>query len=208
MKTSVYAILFAAFLFASCTTSRITNSWKAEEQPTTHFKKILVLGLLRETDRNFQMKMENHMVDDLKEKGIVAVSALQEMGPKTFEGLTETQALEKIKNSGFDAVLTIVMLDKEKERRYIPGHTYYSPFGWYYNRFWGYYGTMYHRIYEPGYYVSSTKYFWESNLYDMNSQKLVYSVQSETFDPSSSETLGHEYGQMIINDMIEKGILK
>ncbi|MFZ9661869.1 MAG: hypothetical protein ACO29O_08325 [Chitinophagaceae bacterium] len=208
MRTSIYAILFAIFFLTACATSRITNSWKSEDQPTTVFKKLLILGLLRDKDRNFQMKMENHMVDDLKEKGIQAISAMQEFGPKTFEGQDEVQALEKIKNNGFDAVLTIVMLDKEKERRYVPGHIYYSPFGWHYNRFWGYYGTMYHRIYEPGYYVSSTKYFWESNLYDMNSQKLVYSVQSESFDPATSEALGHEYGQMIINDMVNKGILK
>lgn len=208
MRAPMYAIFLAVILMGSCTTSRITSSWKSEDQPASTFKKVLILGLLRESDRNFQMKMENHMVDDLREKGILAVSALHEFGPKTFEGLDEAKALEKIKNSGFEAVLTIVMLDKEKERRYVPGHIYYSPFGWHYNRFWGYYGTMYHRIYEPGYYVSSTKYFWESNLYDMNSQKLVYSVQSESFDPSSSETLGHEYGQMIINDMVEKGVLK
>jgi hypothetical protein len=107
-----------------------------------------------------------------------------------------------------EAVLTVVLLDKEKERKYVPGNTFYSPYGYYYNRFWGYRTTLYRRIYEPGYYVTDTKYFWESNLYDMNDQKLVYSVQTQSFDPGNSESLGHEYGQLIINDMVKSNVIR
>ena len=77
----------------------------------------------------------------------------------------------------------------------MPGNIYYSPYGYYYNRFWGYRTVLSRRIYEPGYYITDTKYFWESNLYDMSTQKLVYSVQTQSFDPANSESMGHEYGQ-------------
>jgi hypothetical protein len=130
-----------------------------------------------------------------------------EYGPKAFDNMTEEAAIEKLKNSGIDAVLTVVLLDKEKEKRYHPGYAYYSPYGFYYNRFWGYRTTLYRRIYEPGYYVSNTKYFWESNFYDMNTQKLVYSVQTQSFDPASSESLAHEYGQLIVKDMVKNKVL-
>jgi hypothetical protein len=66
---------------------------------------------------------------------------------------------------------------------------------------------LYNRIYEPGYYVVDTKDFWESNLYDMPTQKLVYSVQTQSFDPGSSESLGHGYGQLIVKDMVKNHIL-
>jgi hypothetical protein len=35
----------------------------------------------------------------------------------------------------------------------------------------------------------------------------VYSVQTQSFDPGSSESLGHEYGQLIVKDMVKKNIL-
>ena len=55
---------------------------------------------------------------------------------KSFEKMEEQAAIEKIKNTGVDAVITIVLLDKKKERKYIPGNIYYSPYSYYYNNFW------------------------------------------------------------------------
>lgn len=168
----------------------------------------MVLGLIREKDRAIQEKMENHLVGDLQLLGYNAVSSLKEYGPKAFEGMTEQEAINKLKSSGVDAVITIVLLDKQKERYYVPGRLYYSPYGYYYNRFWGYRGTLYQRIYEPGYYVTDTKYFWESNLYDMKTQELVYSVQTESFDPVNTESQAHEYGKMIVKDMMKKKVVQ
>ncbi len=195
------------WMAAGCSTSQITSSWKAENTVPVKYNKVLVLGLIREADRSMQENMENHMVGDLSDLGYTAVSSLQEFGPKAFDNMDETTALDKLKNSGVDAVITIVLLDKQKERRYVPGNLYYSPYGYYYNRFWGYRTTLYNRIYEPGYYVTNTRYFWESNLYDMRTQKLVYSVQTQSFDPANSESLGHEYGKMIVQDMVKKNVM-
>lgn len=190
-----------------CSTSKITATWKAENAVTREYNKILVLGLIREADRTIQENMEDHLVDDLKELGYNAVSSLKEYGPKFFDKMDEEAAISKLKNSGIDAVITIVLLDKERERKYVPRTIYYSPYGYYYNHFWGYRTTLYNRIYEPGYYVTDTKYFWESNLYDMGTQKLVYSVQTQSFDPSNSASMAHEYGKMIVKNMVKENIL-
>lgn len=194
-------------MLLSCSTSRITSTWKAENVQAKKYNKILVLGLIRESDRSIREKMEQHLLGDLKEHGYNAICACEEFGPKTFENMAEKEAIAKLGNSGIDAVLTIVLLDKTKERYYVPGRIYYSPYYNYHNRFWGYYTTMYDRIYSPGYYEVSTKYFWESNLYDMDSKQLVYSVQTQSFDPSSSEILAHEYGKLIVNSMVKNKVL-
>jgi hypothetical protein len=191
-----------------CTTSKITTTWKADNIIPPKFKKIMVLSLIREADRSIQQKMENHFVGDLKELGYDAVSSLQEYGPKAFDKMTEEEAISKLKSGGVDAVITIVLLDKIRERNYIPNRINNSPYGYYQNRFWGYQGTLYNRIYEPGYYVIDTKYFWEGNLYEMNTQKLIYSVQTQSFDPANSEVLGHEYGKMIVKRMVNDLVLQ
>ena len=187
--------------------SKITTSWKAESATPQKYDKILVLGLINEPDRTIREKMEEHIVGDLKDKGYNAVCACNEFNPKEFENLSEKQALDKLGNSGIDAVLTIVLLDKEREKYYVPGRVYYSPYAAYQGRFWGYYTTMYGRVYEPGYYAVDTKYFWESNFYSLGDKKLLYSAQSRSFDPGSAKVLAHSYGQMIVNDMTKQNIL-
>lgn len=209
MKNIVWAG-FAMFMMAvSCTpTSKITSTWKAENVQHTDYKKILVLGLVNIPDRTIREKMEEHLVENLKGLGYNAVCACEEFNPKAFDNMTEEAAINKLTNSGIDAVLTIVLLDKQKERKYVPGNIYYSPYGYYYNRFWGYRGTIYHRIHEPGYYVSNTNYFWESNLYDMATQQLVYSVQTQSFNPDNADALGSEYGKLIVNNMVKNNIFQ
>lgn len=202
------AALSLVFGFWSCgPSSYITSSWKANNVQPRKFNKIVVLGLVREVDRSVREQMEQHMAADLRDKGLNAVCSCEEFNPKAFEGLTEEQAISKLQGSGVDAVLTIVLLDKTQERYYVPGQVYYSPYVVYQRRFWGYYQTMYTRVYSPGYYVDNTRYFWESNLYDLATNTLLYSAQSRSFDPVSAENLGHEYGQMIAKDLVNKKVL-
>ena len=166
----------------------------------------MVLGLIRQADRTLREKMEEHLVGDLRDLGYNAISAMSVFGPKAFRRMSEDSVINNIKDVGADAVITIVLLDKSKERRYVPAQMRYYNRG-YDNRFWGYYTIMYDRIYSPGYYVTDTRYFWESNFYDMASRQLLYSVQTQSFSPSSSEELGHEYGKMIVKDMVKKRVL-
>ena len=208
MKKSYWIAIALMIIAAGCSNSKITSTWKDYNLTGKNYQKIMVLGLIRESDRTMQQNMENHLVDDLQQRGYTAISSLRQYGPKAFDKMDEDVAIGKIKNTGIDAVITIVLLDKKKERKYIPGNIYYSPYGYYYNHFWGYRSTLFNRIYEPGYYVTDTKYFWESNLYDMSSQKLVYSVQTESFAPSNSEIMGHEYGQIILKNMLENNVIK
>ncbi len=209
----VYKIAFVALFFiVGCNTSKITSSWKAENVQPREYKKILVLGLINEPDRTVREQMEEHIMGDLRDLGYDAVCSCDEFNPKAFENMKEQEALAKLNNSGIDAVLTVVLLDMQKESHYEPGRVsggvYHAPYGDHPNRFWGYYNNMYGRVYSKGYYVTNTKYFWESNFYDLsNGTALLYSVQSRSFDPSSVGSLSHEYGQMIVKDMVKNKIL-
>jgi hypothetical protein len=207
MKKIKLISIALVLMATSCTTQRITTTWKTDQQPIRAFDKVMVLGLIVDTDRSIQENMENHFVDDLRALGYNAVSSLKEFGPKAFDKMTEEAAIDKLKNSSIDAVITIVLLDKQRERSYVPSDIYHSPFGYYNNYFWGYRSTLYRRIYSPGYYVIDTQYFWESNLFDMSDQKLLYSAQTQSFDPINSESMGHRYGKMIVKDMIKQQIL-
>ena len=182
---NIFLITTLLILISSCSEVRVTHSWKSIETQPAKFSKILIVGLLKNSDRELRAQMENHLQGDLEELGYTAVTSIREYGPKSFENMKEDDVMNKIENGGIDAILSVVLLDRQRERYYVPGRVFYSPYYMRYNHFWGYYGVMYDRIYSPGYYQTSTKYFWESNLYDLKTKKLLYSVQTESFDSDS-----------------------
>jgi hypothetical protein len=208
MKNSYWPVLLPLLFALSCNSSRITSSWKNSQMSAGPFHKILVVSLVSEPEYGMKQIMEKHLVEDLKSKGLEAISAFDLYGPHAFDGLSEKAVIDNIRNSGVDAILTIVLLDKERERYYVPGRVQFTPYIVYHRHFWGYYSTINSRIYTPGYYVSNTHYFWESNLYEASGGNLIYSAQTKSFDPSSTETLSHEYGQLIIADLMKYQLLR
>jgi hypothetical protein len=148
------------------------------------------------------MQMEGFLVDELKTKGYVAMSSYSLYGPKMFSNTSEEATLTRLRNSQIDEVLTITLLDKTKVRRFQPGFSYYP-----YSPFWGYYNYMYGQVYSPAYVQDNTRFFWESNLYDVNTKNLLYSVQSESFNPSSAGDMGKAYSSVVVKNMIRKKVL-
>jgi hypothetical protein len=207
MKRISLLLTVVLILLAGCTTSKITSSWKSPDAKNQYYKRILVLGLINEPDRQVREKMEQNVMTQLRSLGYEAMCSCEEFGPKTFENMNEQEALDKLQNSGIDAVLTIVLLDKQKERYYVPGKVNYTPYVMYQNRFYGYYRTMYTRVYDPGYFVENTKYFWESNFYSLDKKELIYSSQSQSFNPGDMQDLGEGYAKVIVRDIVSKNIL-
>ena len=205
-KWPFLAVLTSIYLLAaSCSNGHVTSSWKAAQTGNLSKEhKVLVLGIIQDKDMRLRMQMEGFMVDALKEKGYNAVSAYTLYGPQQFGKMDEQAVLGRLHNSGIAEVLTISLLDKSRERKYTPsaGYNPYSPF-------WDYYSYRYNMIYGPGpgYLSVSTRFFWESNLYDVNSKSLLYSIQSETFDPSSTSDLGKTYSRIILKKMTREGLL-
>jgi hypothetical protein len=208
-KVRTVCFLAVLLLINSCSSiTRITSTWKAENITPKEYNKVMVLGIIREADRNVRIQMESHLVQDLKDLGYNAFSAYDQYGPKMFQNMSEEQANKKLAKDDVDAVLTIVLLDKQKERYYVPRTVIYSPYVTYHNRMWGYYSSLQNRIEEPEYYQVTTKYFWESNFYDLSQGKLLFSVQTQSFEPSSAGDLAHEYGQKIVQSMVKNDILQ
>ena len=202
-----FTVLLLLLFLGGCTSVRVTSTWVAPGTAPRSFQKIAVVGIIREADRTLRQRMENHLVDDLKSRGYPAYSAYDTYGPKAFQDMTEEQVNQQLTQENVDAVLTIVLLDKEKERHYLPGRVVYTPYFIHYNHFWRYYQSLQYRITTPGYYQQSTNYFWESNLYDLSAQKLVYSVQTKAFDPTSADAQAHEYGQKIVQSLVKNQVL-
>ena len=108
---------FAIIAIAACSSTKVTSSWRADDaQQLQKGNKIMVMALVPQKDRTLRSQMENYTVAELQKKGYNAVSALQTYGPKEMGKMNEKQALKQLRGSDVNQVMTIVMLDKGRER--------------------------------------------------------------------------------------------
>lgn len=190
----------------SCSSTRITSSWKEANAVTKPYHNVMVWCFLPEKDSSLRNQVETHFVNDLTDKGYHAVSSVQVYLAKAYKKLAAQEIVDEFKTTGVDAVITLVLLKKEKEESYYQPGVLNQPVN-NYDHFDKYYSTVYERVLTPGYYITTTNYFWESNLFEVNADKLVYSARTKSFDPATTETLAHENGVLIIKDMLKKKVI-
>jgi len=58
-----------------------------------------------------------------------------------------------------------------------------------YGNYYGYYNYYSPQVYSPGYYSVDKTFYLETNAYDLASDKLLWSVQSEARNPSENISL-------------------
>lgn len=205
IKMIISAIMATAFIF-SCSSTKINSSWKAENTLTKPYHNLMVWGLMTEKDSSLRKQMETHLVNDLISKGYHAVSSMDVYKVKANKKLSSAEILDEFKSTGIDAVITIALLNKEKEEKYYPGGFHNEPSN-NYGSLDRYYSGIYEKVFTPGYYITTTTFFWESNLFEVKGDKMIYSVRTRSFDPNTAETLAHENGLKIIRDMVKQKVI-
>jgi hypothetical protein len=204
MKKLMVLVLVAC-LTACGPATQITGSWKNPNQHAKKFNSVMVMTLTQNLEA--RQTVENDLAAALNANGIKTLKGMESIPPGFLdEKEFDKQALlEKIKKTGAEGIITITLINRETETRYVPGSYGYTPvtrFG-YYGRFSGYYTTWYPTIYSPGYYEQNKIYFMEVNLYDAASEDLLWSAQSETYNPNSIAQFSKEFAEVIVNKMRE-----
>jgi len=214
MRKITRELVFAAIiclLFSCSGSTRITGSWKNPEVPPAvkNYNSVFIAAMARNIE--VRTKLENALAAQATMHGVKAYKSTDYLTPRFQENMpTKDAMLEKIRATGAQTILTTSLLDKTSETRYVPGTVGYSPmssFGWY-RGFYAYYTHWYPMVYDPGYYVTDRTYFLEANLYDAGDEKLLWSAQSETVNPSSIDQFVQEYPQKLVAQAIKDGILQ
>ena len=203
---SLGAAVFCASIVASCGTTSMKSAWKDETYQTTP-KKMMVIGLAKNAGaRRFY---EDQFVSVLQKRGVAGIPSYQHF---TGEGQVDSAtAIAKMKELGADAVLITRLLDKKTvETYYPPTVTYMGPsyYPSYYGGWYGYYGGSYNYMSTPGYTSVEDYYYLETNVYDLNSLKLVYSGLSETgITSGASDSVIKEVVQIVSESMVAKKVI-
>lgn len=206
-----FAVLVSVILFSCSGSTRITGSWvNPETQPVTqHYHNIFIAAMTK--DVYVRTQTENALAVELTRYNKRALKSIDHFIPGFQEAMpSREEILQRINSAGADAILTTSLLRTQSETRHVRGTVRYAPvpaYGWY-RGFYAYYAHWYPRVYDPGYYVTDKTYFLETNLYDVRTEKLLWSAQTETMNPGSLETFLKDYPGKIITRMMKDGVLK
>jgi hypothetical protein len=173
---------------------------------TKQYNTILVAALTNNTIA--KATLEGDIAKELG-KNVNVLKSIEQFPPDVSgSDSSKINMLNRVKNKNVDGILTISILSKETESRYIRGRYPYDPLGYpFYNDFWGYYNYWYPSFYDNGYYVQNKVYFIETNLYDVQSEKLMWSAQSKTYNPEELHLFSREFATVITSKMKADGML-
>ena len=207
-KLKIISLLLLAVIMFGCGPSqKITGSWaNPEAKSMGPFTKVFVMVLSQNKDANYNI--ESQMAKILITKGFKVVKS-NDLYPPSFaptKDFTKEQLTASIKKTGCDAVLMLALLDSKVVESYNPG-VVYAPVNYgYYGSYYGYYNHYYPEVYSPGYYSVDKTFYLEANLYDMVSDNLVWSVQSEARNPKDISSWFKNYSVMLMNHLKSKGL--
>lgn len=110
---------------------------------------------------------------------------------------------------GVDGIILMRLTDVEKSTDYVQGNTYYGGWGYgggYYGGYggWGYGGAMYST---PGYYEENKTYYVETNIYDVKSNKLLWSGTTSTLNPTKINEALDEIILAVKTELTNKGLI-
>ena len=203
------ALLPAMLLVAACGGgTKFAGTWTnpdyAEKQEVDD---VLVLAIA-ENETNRRM-FETELATALEKQGITAYPSTR-YHPHA-EQLSEEAAQALIDENGIEAVIVTRLLDIDRTDVYVPPTTYVSSYPSYgrpyYGSYYGYYSYGYTVAHDPGYSYEKVTVTLETNLYDADNGEIIWSGQSNTFDPGSTQDLIGPTVQIIVEELVSRKLL-
>ncbi len=235
MKFLVFGVL-AAIIFSGCTkkVTTLLGSWTMENLEPKKYEKLAVLVF--SPNVNARGNVELAVADAFEKAGVNAMSTFSlftmasNMAEIKAAGITDEQIEEAMKKkvlaNNIDALLIITVLSTSENSRYVQGggvsvgvgvsggsmgfaNPYYNAMAYpaYNYPYYGYYSYTVATTTSPGYYEKTTNAFLESNLYDIASEKLIWTAQTDSKEVTSVEKEAPKFAKIIVDDIIKKKVL-
>ena len=208
-------LAFAVSLMLTACTLKPLAEWRDSEF-TGMVDNILVIGVSEQAV--VRRQFEDTFVNELAAVGVSAKSSYRVLSD---EQISSKDALDAaIREQSMDAVLVTRVIGIEeietytpptytytpRPRAYLPSDTHSSDFDRHYRDYHSYYRYA-ARVSTPGYWDKYEVLKLESNLYDSASQRLIWSIQSESFDPQSAGQLINDQIAIALKSLRETGLI-
>jgi hypothetical protein len=196
-------VLVPALLLAACGySSRLAHSWKDPKVSGAPYKN--VLSIVITADEDLRRRAEDAFVRAVT-PGTKASASYPFLA---YSGVNDRErVVALLRERGFDAVVVSRLKNIDKATNYVPGTAYIVPQS-YYGTFWGYYSTTYSLIVTPGYEEEQEVVHVETNMYDLQTEKLVWTGLSDSFSPSSSRAVASDVVRVVTLELDREGLLR
>jgi len=216
MKTSnsIFILILLLALISCSTSQKVLSSWvNREELKGKKYSKVFIAVLTQNTSS--KTILEYDLSATLNENGYQTVKSIDALAGsfRNNPNLTKDDVLAKVRETNCDVILTVTLLDSKTETRYVPGtgvYASYAPYPayGYYGGFGTYYGYYAPAIFSSGYYTTDKTYFLESNLFDADTEKILWSVQSTTYNPDNIKDFSSRYCKLLVSQAKDDELLK
>lgn len=202
MRISIAGFMLFLF-FCSCSSPRITATWKTEPIFRERYFRILVIAVLPEADSVLRKTIETEAARTLSSYGYHAVSAVSTFGAGGLAAGSQEATYLKLCDSGIDAVMTFALVP-ENESRYAGASQYLHPNSYYYNRMWNYKKMQT----ELNYSRTETNYFWETIIFDLLTLQAIGMVRTYSFSDYQQNKITNEVADLVLQKMLKEKIIQ
>lgn len=190
-NSRLVVLIATVLVLTGCASTRVTETWSRPGQSALDFEKVLVVAFAPTPD--MRRMAENEIVDTADEFPLVAAHTLFPPG----EVKNRDAARARVLADGFDGAVTVHLVALEEQTHQVPiggGHD---------DPFWGYYGNVWvaGRGLPPAEYRTTRTLILETRIYDLASGELLWSAQTETFNPQGVESAAHEVARAVVAEL-------
>jgi len=171
----ICALVFL-FLLNSCASSKITGEWKDPQFDNKKYTNILVIGVAKQPDR--RKFYEDEFAKQLRRQGIMAIAS-HTIIPRDKMQDKDT-IVKSIEGLNVDGVIITRLQGVKEVKEFTHGSSYQVPYG-YYNNMHDYYDNSLSGAPSRSYVETHEYLQLESNLYDAETEKLAYTITTDTF---------------------------
>jgi hypothetical protein len=198
----VFIGLVVMLFAASCASTKTLHVWKDEGQSQKLGKTLVVA--IAELDR-MRDHAENMLAWRLSDRGIDAIASnkvIPQLGAKP-----DREAFAaKVKGLGFENVVVIRAVSKDEYSQLVPEGVYLVPVS-YYSGWNSFYADSYSYVLIPGTAYDAEFFTMVTNIYDVRSEKLVWSYLSKTKVETSREGAVNPFIETIIKQLENSKLL-
>ena len=181
-------------MLGGCTSSKSVRVWKDSEQ-SIKAGNVLVVGLSPDIERRrlFEVRLSR----ELRQVRISATPSTEVLG--VDEPIDRDSLQSHLANTSFDSVIVTRLVGVENRSNYVPSSSY--------RNFYHYYTDAHTWAFEPGFTFENRVFSLETNLYDIASESLIWSMQSEAFESRRIYKLIEDLAELIAKEMSRSGII-